>query len=103
MAFDIFVNNDNTFTLPGVTNEVTGAVENGGTVVLTIVTLSGTEVSGIAWPLSMPNINTKGDYQVTVDKAMAIVSGERYRALIVLSGPGDAAWDIPFQAKTREA
>ena len=102
--FDVYVDNDNLFTLPGVTNNVTGAVLTTGTVTMRIVDSASSEVAGISWPVTMPNINSAGDYQVTIDKALAIVAERRYRVQMTLDdgSGGDGFWDIPFIAQTRE-
>lgn len=104
-SFNVYVDNDNTFTLPGVTNNVTGSVETGAVVTMRIVNMTGDDVDGISWPVTMPNINSKGDYQVTIDKALAIEAEQRYRVQITLNdgSGGDGFWDVSFKAQTREA
>lgn len=104
-SFDVYVDNDNTFTLPALINNVTNAVETGATVTLSIVDANGADVPGITFPKTMPNINSAGDYQVTIDKDLQLTVGLRYRALIIATdgSGGDAAWDIPFVAQQRSS
>ncbi len=90
--------------LGGLKNSSTGAYLNGATVTLTAIRdAAGATVSGETFPKTMSYVaSSNGRYEAVVDKALAIVPGQAYTAVIdVVSGTLDAHWELPLIARTR--
>jgi len=113
----IYVNNDNLLDLSGLqaVSVLSGSPVNTASVTVTLV-LSGTatEVSGVTWPLGL-TIASSGSgtgeevrgsrWQTVLPDSLAITAGEHYQAQVdAIAGDGfKAHWDLPVQAKVREA
>ena len=102
MITEIYLNNDNTFRLRNVKNNLTGAFINDATPQFTLYDRTGTEVAGIVWPLTMTPTGIDGEYVVTADKAAALTENEPYRGEIVLNSSGlDGQWEPNYIARRR--
>ncbi len=100
----VYQNNDNLIELDALTNPATGAYVNDATVTLTAIRDSaGATVSGETFPKAMSYVaSSSGKYRATVDKALAIVAGRHYTAVIdAVSGSLDGHWELPLACRLR--
>jgi hypothetical protein len=100
----LYVDNDNLVVLDGLKNAATDAYINNATVNLTAIRNSaGTTVSGETFPKSMTYVSaSNGKYQASVDKAMVIVPGQNYTAVIDVGSSGiDGHWELLLICRTR--
>lgn len=114
MTTEIFADNDNLISigdresgLGGLINNSTGAYINNATVTLTAIRDSaGAIVSGETFPKAMDYVTgSNGRYEAVVDKALAIVVGRKYTAIIDVVAPGglDAHFELPLICRRRTA
>lgn len=104
MAEVIYKDNDNLVEVDELKNSATDAYINNATVTLTsIKDAAGVTVAGVSFPISMSYVSaSNGKYQATVDKAIALVAGQAYTAIIdAVSGSLDGHWEIPLTCKIR--
>ncbi len=103
-AFTLFISNDNLVRLIGLKRASTGAYINNATVTVTLKTLAGVDVSGVAWPLTMAYVAASdGDYFVEIPAAAVITKNITYEAHVDLNEAGDVAhWEIRAKARVRE-
>ena len=104
MAEVIYKDNDNLVEVDELKNSATDAYINNATVTLTAIKdAAGVTVTGVSFPISMTYVaSSNGKYQATVDKAIALVPGQSYTAIIdAASGTLDAHWEIPLTCKIR--
>lgn len=104
MAEVIYKDNDNLVEVDELKNSATDAYINNATVNLTAIKdAAGVNVTGITFPLAMSYVSaSNGKYQATVDKALALVAGQAYTAIIdAVSGTLDGHWEIPLTCKIR--
>lgn len=101
-----YVGASNVVELASLTNAVTGAVDNGATVTVTITDSTGTtNISGDTFPKAMGYVSaSSGKYRATVSANLAITAGTRYRAIINVTGSaGDKdRREIPIMAAYRQ-
>lgn len=101
-----YVGASNVIELASLTNAVTGAVDNGATVTVTIKDWGGTtNISGETYPKSMAYVAaSSGKYRATISPNLAIVAGTRYRAVINVTGnAGDKDYrEVPIMAAYRQ-
>lgn len=102
----LYVGSSNVVELTGLTNSVTGAVDNAATVTVTVKDATGaTNVAGETWPKSMAYVAASaGTYRATLSPNLAITSGTRYRAVVDVTGSnGDKdRREVPVAAKYRQ-
>lgn len=106
MAEVIYKDNDNLVEVDELKNSATDAYINTATVNLTAIKdAAGANVtgSGITFPIAMTYVaSSNGKYQATVDKALALVAGHAYTAVIDAVSSGiDGHWEIPLTCKIR--
>ena len=100
----IYKDNDNLLVLEELKNSATGSYLNTATVTLTAIRdAAGAVVSGETFPKTMSYVvASNGKYQASVDKAIAIVVGRQYTAIIDATATGiDGHWEIPLVARVR--
>lgn len=99
----IFINNDTLAKLTGLQNPVDSAFLNTATVSVTIKDLSGSEVDGVTWPITLAYVAaSNGDYEGIIDKAVVLVEGNRYFLEFTASLSGiDGFWRVPVEAAFR--
>lgn len=96
-----YVDNDNLIILPKVTNNITGKLVEGATVVAKIVDISDTVVVG-GEAIGMSDAIEAGTYVGKIPASLALVANKTYKAEISLDGGGATAnWLYPFRARTR--
>lgn len=100
-----YVGNDNVIQLKGLT-DVDGNYINDATVTLTTVEDDeGTEVTGMAFPVSMPYVAASdGIYRATLQDGVNLVDKGNYVATIDVDATSEglqAHWEIDFVARTR--
>ena len=100
---NIFINNDSLIELIGLKNSLTDSYVNDATVTVTLYDSTGAEVSGISWPLTMAYVTaSNGDYRGTLDKAVVLITGALYKAVITaLDGINDGEWVLYLRAQER--
>jgi len=78
-------------------NPIDDAIING-----TLKDSTGTDVPGVTWPQTLPNVGT-GLYRIAIDKAALVISGQLYTLSIVLVTPGgvDAYWEVAVGGEVR--
>ena len=84
---NLYLDNSNVIELRSLTNSVTGAVDTGATVNVTIVDSAGTEVTGQSWPVAMGHASA-GTYRATLDAAIKLIAGRKYTAIVNATGTG---------------
>jgi hypothetical protein len=84
---DLYLDNSNVIELRSLTNSVTGVVDTGATVTVTIKDAAGTNVTGQTWPAAMSHASA-GTYRATLDAAMSIEAGRRYVVIVNATGSG---------------
>lgn len=100
----VYLDNDNLVEMDALTNSATGAYINNATVTLTAIrNAAGATVSGETFPKTMSYVAaSNGKYQVAVDKAMVLVAGQAYTAVIDAVSSGiDGHWELPLVALVR--
>lgn len=104
MAEVIYKDNDNLVEVDELKNSATDAYINTATVTLTAIRdAAGAVVTGVSFPISMTYVATSnGKYQATVDKAIALIAGHTYTAIIdAVSGGLDGHWELPLVCRVR--
>ena len=100
----IYKDNDNLIELDLLKNAATGAYITTATVTLTAIhDEAGNTVSGETFPKAMSYVaSSNGKYQATVDKALAIVAGRNYIAIVDAASVSiDGHWELPLICRTR--
>ena len=102
----IYIDNNHTIKLVGLTNCLTGAIDNGATVTVTLIDSSGTQVTGQSWPATMSIVSESpltGTYRASLDADLSLVANRSYIAVINATGSGGqiAHWEYPFKAQVR--
>jgi hypothetical protein len=100
----VFVANDNLFVLSGVALASDGSAINDAVVVMTIKDSSGTDVTGVTWPVVMAFTGTDGQYSATIEEEAGFVDDAGYTAFVDAETPGGITghWEVPLGAETRE-
>jgi hypothetical protein len=98
----LYIDNNAVAELKGLTNSVTGAIDTGATVNVTILDQSGTAVSGATWPVAMAHASG-GTYRATLSSSLALIHGRKYTALVNATGSGGEVgeWNCPVIALDR--
>jgi hypothetical protein len=101
-----YVGASNVVELSGLTNAVTGAVDNAATVTVTVKDSTGaSNILGDTFPKAMSYVAaSSGKYRATVSANLAIVAGTKYRAIVDVTGSaGDKdRREIPIMAAYRQ-
>ena len=99
---DLYLDNSNVIELRSLTNSVTGVVDTGATVTVTIKDAAGTNVTGQTWPAAMSH-DTDGTYRATLDPGMSIDYKHTYTAIVTAVGSGGetGVWKCPVIAEIR--
>lgn len=97
----LLLGNDQTITVTGLQDQVSGAYLNASTVTATIDTLAGTELASITLQYVT---DSNGDYQGVIEDDVAITSGTRYVVDVTATSAGDLVgnWREVVVAKYRE-
>lgn len=96
--------NDNTITLTGLQNAVSGNYLNSATVTVTVVDSDGNEVSGQTWPTTMSYVSgSDGNYRGTLQDAMVTTASELLTAQVTADGGAGQRgyWEEPLIVLTR--
>lgn len=84
----LLISNDNVLEITGLTNAITGLPIDTADVFATVTDLDGVEISGVTWPVAIPNV-ASGKYQGTLPDTMSIQANRRYQIVIDAdAGPG---------------
>ena len=83
----LYIDNSNVIELRALTNSVTGVVDTGATVTVTILDASGAEVAGQVWPAAMSH-DSGGTYRATLESDLVFVNAGRYVAKVNAVGSG---------------
>lgn len=94
---ELYLDNDHLVRLSGLSNGLTGASISDADVAVTILDeTAGTEVAGIAWPLTLdPVAGEPGAYHAVIDQSAELVLGSYYIITVTASDVGsglDATW-----------
>ena len=109
MTDTLWVDNNNVIELgntenggTALTNSVTGAIDTGASVTVTLKDSSGVDVLGMVWPAPMTH-DSGGLYRATLDESLEIIRGATYTACIDAVGSSDEVghWECSAVAKTR--
>ena len=102
MALTIFIANNNTIELAGLTNSATEVVDTAATVEVTLQDSSGVDVVGQTWPASMPHV-AAGLYRATLDYDLVLTHNDSYVAVVDAVGTGGEVghWELSARAKNR--
>lgn len=101
---NLYLDNDNLFTLEGLKDQETDTYVNTATVELTIEDSEGATVPDGGFPLTMDYVaDSNGSYQGVVDKALSIENSLDYVGVITVSGVGikDGEWRLPLRGTFR--
>lgn len=100
---DIYINNDSLIELIGLKDTVLDTFINDATVVATIYDDTGTVVTGISWPLTIPYVtSSNGEYRAVLDKAIVLTKGNLYTLVITaVKDPLDGEWTTYLRARKR--
>jgi hypothetical protein len=99
-----FVANTNILELDGLKAAVDDAFINDADVEVTIKDSTGTNVTGVVWPVTMAYVTaSEGKYRATLSSALGFVPKKKYTALIeVDAGAGRIGhWELEFKPLTR--
>ena len=104
----LYLLSSNVIELASLTNTVTGVIDNGATVTVTIKDPSGQSVSGETWPRTMSLASESpltGTYRATLSHALGIEASKRYKACISIIGSGGERdyREVPLMARIRSA
>ena len=102
MALEIYIANNNTIELAGLTNSATEVVDTAATVECTLKDSEGVEVVGQSWPATMAHVSA-GLYRATLDYDLVLVHNARYTADVDAVGSGGEVghWEVAMKAKDR--
>ncbi len=102
----VYLLNNNVLELQELTNTITGAIDVGATVTVTLKDRSGTEVTGQTWPTTMTLVSESpltGTYRATLDADLNLAAKRDYVAVIDATGSGGQLghWEYPLKAQVR--
>jgi hypothetical protein len=99
---NLYLDNSNVIELRSLTNSVTGVVDTGASVSVTIQDASGTPVTGQVWPVSMGH-DSDGTYRATLDSSINLIAGRKYTAVVTATGSGSEVgeWNCSVIAQDR--
>ena len=102
-----YVANTNNLELNGLKSDLENTFINDATVLVTIYDNTGTEVSGVTWPLQMTYVlASDGNYVLGLTHDLPLVNGKLYKAFIDADGSDSNTeryghWEFSFKAQTR--
>ena len=98
----LYLDNTNVVELRDLTNSVTGVVDEGATVSVTLLDPKGVEVAGETWPVAMPHTSA-GLYRATLSSNIVITPLVYYTAEVTVLGSGSevAEFNCKIAARTR--
>lgn len=102
---DLYVGNNNILELLRLKSAIDGEIIDDAVVQATIVTVTGVEVTGQIWPVTMAPIGSGlGDYRAVLSEDIGVTANTRYIVIIdVDGGPNRKAhWEIPVMARVRD-
>lgn len=97
----IFIGNDTTLELSGLTNTATTASVAGADCALTLYDENDDPVTGQAWPVTMADEGS-GRYTGTLESTLDLVPGRNYRAVVDVDAGGGAAAQFVLLLRARE-
>ena len=84
-----YIGSDNVIQLADFYDAVAGSYLNSATVTATMTDLSGNEVTGVTWPMTLSYVAaSNGKYLVTVDKAAVVTENATYFVTITAAEGG---------------
>lgn len=103
MSGIIYIGNTNVIELRGLTNSVTGVLDTGASVTVTLVDLLGANVAGETWPVTATG-GAGGVYTATLSEGIEVLSGRKYTAQVTAVGSGGSTglWNCEVRARVRE-
>jgi hypothetical protein len=101
---ELYIGNSNVVELQTLTNSVTNVIDTGATVTVTLTDTDGTEVTGQAWPTSMPHASPDGTYRATLEDDLVLVDTKKYIAVVDAIGTAGEVghWEQKVIAATRD-
>lgn len=94
------IGGDNVIELRGLENAITGEAITTATVTVTVTEdITGNEVSGQSWPLTMPHI-ASGTYRAILPDVMDLNSALSYTSVVIADNGTDqkGRWCTPYTA-----
>ena len=83
----LYLGSDNIVEVRNLTNQATGVIDTGASVVCTLTDRSGNEVAGATWPVSLTHVSA-GTYRAVLPDDLVLIDKRRYIATIVATGSG---------------
>ena len=99
----LYINNDNEVRLVNLT-DLDGVAVADATVTITVQDLTGTNVTGATFPMTMTYDNTTdSDYAATLPESLVLENGAKYKGVITASTPSalNGEWTCTYIARTR--
>lgn len=98
----LYVDNSNVIELQGLTNTVTGVVDTGASVAVTVKDGAGVAVAGQTWPKAMSH-DSAGTYRATLNSDLSLRKGGRYFGYVTATGSGGEVgnWVVELIASIR--
>ena len=98
---DLYVGNDTTVELTGLTNSVTGAAVNNATATVTLVDENDVAVTGMTFPQAMTPLGN-GAYSATLQDTLALTAGQNYRLYVDVNAGSGLAASFALVLRARE-
>lgn len=83
----LYIGSGNVVEWQELTNSVTGVVDTGATMTVTLKDSAGEEVDGQVWPATMAH-DAAGTYRATLEDDLDLTVGDTYTAEITVTGSG---------------
>jgi hypothetical protein len=101
MMLEIFIGNTNLAVMTGVKNGITGDIDDGATLTITLYESDGTTpVTGQTWPAPMFN-ETGGTYVATLEEGLVLSLNHIYVAIVDGVGSAGEIMHIEQKAKAK--
>lgn len=100
----LYKGSDTFIELVGLHGQSDGSMIDTADVTVVLYDSGGNPVTGAAWPMTLTYLtNTDGVYRATLPDDLAVVAGQRYRALVTADdGPGRRSqWDVDVICRVR--
>jgi len=100
-------NNDMSLELDSVADARTLSALNSGVSTITLTTLTGTEISGQAWPTLIEYVSgSSGTYRGILGNDLTVTAGQKLLALVTFSAGGSggyAEWEFDVIVRKRRS
>lgn len=97
----IYIGNDMTLEITGLTNSATGSVVSGADCELTLYDENDDAVTGQVFPVTM-NAEGSGRYTGTLESTLDLIPGRNYRAVVDVDAGGGATAQFVQLLRARE-